>query len=708
MEDLKQFNTTLDYNLEREALRRFLFTFETKGSLKYMGQIKALPQTKHLAIDVEDILEDGNTELYTGVLSNTMRYREMVYEIVDEMIKEEEIDMPAEDLFFEHRKIRVQERDPGKSVFTQLPKGMLRYYSVDISRKDRQSFDEIGPDRIGGLVAVRGIVSRTSEVHPSVWVAVYVCDQCTSELFQEVEGESFMPLSECPTERCRSGRVKGTLHLQTRPSKFRAKQVLQIQEMPQDVQPGRIPRTLVADVYETQVRLAVPGMEVLLAGVLLPRPNEGLQRMRMGLLSDTYILGAKITLLRGNLLSKTPKSTGMGAEMGVEMGVGDGGVAGNELETGSLGYSVEMLSQSIAPEIAGLKDVKKLLLLMLIGGDTYTEGGMRIRGEINVLLVGDPGVAKSQLLKAVARISPRGVFTTGRGASGAGLTACVARDPETGEYRIEGGALVMSDGGVCCIDEFDKMHEGDRSCVHEAMEQHRISIAKAGINTTLNARCSVLAAANPIKGRYIDRKSVAWNAGLPSALLSRFDAVRVLKDTAGDADKDIAAHVLGVHQSRGVLRGCLTPTQLSAEIARRKQLTTTLGPGVRARIVDAYVCERARAGQLTERASAGTARKVLSVLRFAQALAKAEGRTMVVIDDVEEVLRLLGGDSRSVYDAIVSMPGEDFGTYRVVELEGLYKETSRFARSEIHQCIEEQVAIGAWILNKNRLTIPRA
>merc|ERR550517_32299 len=210
----------------------------------------------------------------------------------------------------------------------------------------------------------------------------------------------------------------------------------------------------------------------------------------------------------------------------------------------------ETVAKSIAPSIFGSEDIKKSIACLLFGGSRKRlPDGLTRRGDINVLLLGDPGTAKSQLLKFVERVSPVSVYTSGKGSSAAGLTASVMRDPATRGFVVEGGAMVLADGGVVCIDEFDKMREDDRVAIHEAMEQQTISIAKAGITTTLNSRCSVLAAANSVFGRWDDTKAEE-NIDFMPTILSRFDTIFIVKDEHDEGrDITLAKHVMQVHMN---------------------------------------------------------------------------------------------------------------------------------------------------------------
>lgn len=346
---------------------------------------------------------------------------------------------------------------------------------------------------------------------------------------------------------------------------------------------------------------------------------------------------SKSWLVSGTML----KATWVDREKPRSQGVRDCAKEADALVRSGGAYCV--LARSLAPEIFGLEDIKKSLLLQLVGGvSRQFTGGLHIRGDVHVCLVGDPGVAKSQLLKHVASASPRGIYTTGRGSSGVGLTASVVRDSVSLQATLESGALVLADGGLCCIDEFDKLDEHDRSGIHEVMEQQCISIAKAGVTTKLNARCAILAAANPCSGRFNPALTLIRNVNLPVSLLSRFDLIFLMLDKPGtQADLALARHVTHVHRFLKAPLHSAKPfhTNVLRQFVAQAQLFDPHLPIAAARsLADDFVEQRQDSKRSCQQFL--TARQLLSILRLAQALARLRFDDEVSKADLDEAMRL--------------------------------------------------------------------
>ncbi|KAJ3130625.1 MCM DNA helicase complex subunit [Physocladia obscura] len=386
---------------------------------------------------------------------------------------------------------------------------------------------DLNASHLGKVVCLEG-----SLVRPKVARSVHFCEK--TELFITRDyrdgtslGHSIPTGSTYPKEDDDGNILTTEYGLST----YRDFQTLTIQEMPERSPAGRMPRPVDIILDDDLVDVAKPGDRVQIVGVY----------RSMGKGSNTSSAVFRTAILANNVRH-------MGREI-LQPVLSDADLI-NIKKIGKKKDVFELLSNSLAPSIYGHDMIKKATLLLLLGGmEKNLENGTHIRGDINMLMIGDPSTAKSQMLRFVLNTAPLAIATTGRGSSGVGLTAAVTQDKETGERTLEAGAMVLADRGVICIDEFDKMSDIDRVAIHEVMEQQTVTIAKAGIHTSLNARCSVIAAANPAFGQYDNEKSPQQNIPLPDSLLSRFDLLFVVLDNLGDEhNKMISDHIIRMHR----------------------------------------------------------------------------------------------------------------------------------------------------------------
>jgi replicative DNA helicase Mcm len=481
---------------------------------------------------------------------------------------------------------------------------------------------KLGAAHIGKLVMIEGIVVRSTPVRPMVMRAAFKCRGCGELTYVDQTGPFLKAPFACSNPQCRR---KGPFDFVQEESSFVDSQDLRVQERPEDLPPGQLPRTLHVKLVGSEiVDVARPGDHVSIVGIVRAAAPS------MPKVGKLRVFALHLDANSIEVLGKEPEATLPTPEEEKQI-----------LELAKDPWIHRKIINSIAPSIYGYEHIKEAIMYLLFGGVSKSLPDVNIRGELNILLIGDPGTAKSQLLQYVARVAPRGLYTSGRGTTAAGLTAAVIRE-KGGGMSLEAGALVLADKGIACIDEIDKMRPEDRVAIHEAMEQHTVSVAKGGIVATLNARTAILAAANPALGRYEPRRTITENISLPVTILSRFDLIFILRDVPNkEVDSKMSEHILEIHR-RGT-----TPTEppipmdiLRKYISYAKTIKPVLTEEALRRIKDFYLAMRF-ASESEGSPIAITARQLESLIRIAEARARAALRTEVLAEDAEAAITMM-------------------------------------------------------------------
>jgi replicative DNA helicase Mcm len=594
---------------EQERFEEFLRTFkDDQGNSTYWTRVQqmSINDEVSLAVDFQDLTSFDNVFMAIAA-EEPKRFLEMVNHALISVL-------------------RVEDPDYVSSI-TDISIIKTRF----IGYPEHIPLRTIRSRHIGKLIHISGIMMRASEVKPLLVKAIFLCRICQAEIPQDQDEGKYTEPALCPV--CTK---KTPMRLVPQKSQFKDWQKVRIQESPEELPPGQMPRSVDVILEGDIVDISRPGDLVKVTGILQTSPDFS---RRGGKLATFNVFieanGVEISDKEHEQIQISEEDIKRIEELSQHQQVH------------------ERIYASIAPSIQGHDDIKESIALLLFGGvPKLLSDGTRLRGKSNILMIGDPGTGKSQILKFVSGLATRALYTSGKGTTAAGLTAAVVHDTDSSAMTLEAGALVLADQGIACIDEFDKMDPNDRTAIHEAMEQHTVSIAKAGIVATLNARTSILAAANPTLGRYEDSLTLQENIRLPFTILSRFDLIWIMVDTVNvEQDRELAKFILDMHQMKKIQdQGPLPP--ISPDFLKKyigyanlnvfPQLTTDA-----AEVIENFYVD------LRKSAEGGgaipiTARQLESLVRLAEARARMALRSEVNKEDARAAVRLMEESLRMV------------------------------------------------------------
>ena len=617
---------TTEESLTKSALsdkvKEFLTQFkDATGSFSYVEQIDQMmsKHSKYIVVDYNDLV------LFPIIESHFNKDPDQILDAFSRAIKE-----------------ILKERFPD---YAEKIKHDIRarIANFPVQRSLRQINSEI----ITKMTSVSGMVVRSSEVKPLAKEVTYKCLDKHISKFTLLDGMSLNASVKCQTPNCKHT----SLAIIPEASRFIDFQILRLQELPEDLPPGQLPHYVNVSIKQDLVDYARPGDRIVLTGIVrieqerisgVSKSESALYRLRMDGNNVEFIGGKGIKSSR-----RTERE---------EISPDEEKIVKSLAKNPDI---YDRLIASFAPHIKGHALFKEAILLLIVGStQRVLTDGTKIRGDINVFLVGDPGTAKSEMLKFCARIAPRGLYTSGRGSTAAGLTAAVVRDA-SGIFMLEAGAVVLGDQGLVCIDEFDKMRPEDRSALHEVMEQQSASIAKGGIVATLNARTSILAAANPMFGKYDIFKNIYENVNLPIPLLTRFDLVFIVRDIPSqEKDRNIAQHIISQHGSSGTDTTSLIDIDiLTKYLSYAKRGDPSLTKEAENLIMEFYLKMRNISGEDKENMITITPRQLEGLIRLATARARLLLKNKVEGEDADRAIYL--------FNEMLKNSGTDVNTGKV-------------------------------------------